>query len=97
MAWLSVYRTSTLPHQGRQILGPNLNRSESGRSAGKFASCAAARNDNTQGPPEAAALRDFDPTKWVKESSNWSRSQHLRFDPENLTGGLLSSHASDVI
>src|SRR6266478_3867873 len=62
MAWLSVYRTSTLPHQGRQALGPNLNRSESGRSAGQFASCAAACNDNTQGPPEAAALRDFDPT-----------------------------------
>ena len=44
---LQVYRTLKLPHRGRQVLGADLNHSESRRGSGGSRSCAAASNDST--------------------------------------------------
>src|SRR6516165_1669642 len=54
---LPVYRTLNLPQKGRQILGPDLNCSESGRAL-RQPHQRIARHTIGQ---EAAALRDFGP------------------------------------
>jgi hypothetical protein len=50
----SVYRTLSLPRSGRQVLGPDLNRSESAWGA----ACAFSPNDSTLG--YACTLRAAD-------------------------------------